>query len=869
MNQVCRSIFKIKGIEYSQEKLDSLFDQKKKWSKNKPSDIVAQKIGNINREIDEMLFLLEIVSVVIVNKSHYKKLIDNFYINGERFVRLLAGSGNIRHDTIIFCQQKIKDSLVYLLDAGRNKDVPLTPSKFSAYFALANSATHTVSYPKFTVIPDCEVERITKVDWVYEKDNSDEVDIEERDVPIKFNLFDGEGLVSVEQSQKWSEELETGYLPSCYTIRGPFTKGLLVTFDIHDFCSHNNLYVATDVWGKKVDIRDIEVIFTASQVKLWASYKSCDDFVDKCKERELEYGISRVSPKEEKNYVRSNYQFLQVLKLDNEQIKKLCQPTIDHLSDISGMDRDKMLLYYTSDCDFLDSPLDYMSDPLIKALMLDERMRFDPYLRQHIYNSLNKKIKEAYEGSLYLPGNYQTMISDPYALAEHALGLEPKGLLKDKQHYSDYWNKHNINKVVACRAPLTYVSEVNILNLQNNDDCNYWYKYIQSGIIYNCHGCDVLISADSDFDSDIVFTSSSQEMIDGAQGGLPISYTKKLAPKINVTDDSLIASDINGMHSKIGFITNLSSTTYCLLEGLDKESLESKELQKRSKLYRYFQGENIDKAKNGFAKEVPKYWYQWKKIDKDQDNVDEIKFNNSIIIEKRPLYFRHVYQHYNKRYLRHLEVYDNYCMTKFGISIDDLLKKDKSSMNEQMLEILDEYYRYSFFLYNKSTMNRICLHMEEGIKEYRYNFKQNIFDYNILMNSSHSSEKKMKMNELRDEYSQYKTKMVKHNLDQNDCENISIFSNYIKNKAISEISNNVQELASLAVYSTYGMDRGSKEFAWKCFGEGIVDNLIENTKDKRVYIPIADDNGTIDYLWKKYSIKEFSIEKVEEDEFIQ
>jgi hypothetical protein len=110
--------------------------------------------------------------------------------------------------------------------------------------------------------------------------------------------------------------------------------------------------------------------------------------------------------------------------------------------------------------------------------------------------------------------------------------------------------------------------------------------------------------------------------------------------------------------------------------------------------------------------------------------------------------------------------------------------------------------------------------------------------------------------------------MVKHNLDQNDCENISIFSNYIKNKAISEISNNVQELASLAVYSTYGMDRGSKEFAWKCFGDGIVDNLIENNGDKKVFIPVADDNGLIDYLWKKYSIKEFSIEKVR-DEFIQ
>jgi hypothetical protein len=495
-NQTIRSIFKIRGKEYSQEEIDFLFDQKKKWSKNKASDIVANKIHEINALIDSILFLPEIVSIVIVNKSHYKKLIDSFLINDKRFVRLLAGSGNIRHDTVVFCQQEIKEQLVYLLDAGRNTSVKLTPSKYGAYFSLAHSATHSVSYPKFTVIPDCEIDRITRVDWVYEKDNSDEVDIEERDVPIKFNLFDGEGLVSVEQSQKWADELETGYIPSCYTIRGPFTKGLLVTFDIHNFCSHKDLYVATDVWGKKVDLRDVEVIFTASQVKLWASYQSCDDFVDKCKERELSYGISRVSPRDEKNYVRTNYQFLQVLKLSDEQIEKLCKPTIDHLSDISGMDRNGMLLYYTSDCDFDDNPLDYMSDPLIKALMLDERMRFDPYLRQHIYNSLNKKIKESYQGSLFLPGNYQTMISDPYALMEHSLGLRVRGLLNDKEHYSKYWNRKKVDKVVACRAPLTYVSEVNVLNLKNSIEMQKWYKFIDDGIIYNCQGIDTLLHAD-------------------------------------------------------------------------------------------------------------------------------------------------------------------------------------------------------------------------------------------------------------------------------------------------------------------------------------------------------------------------------------
>ena len=166
-------------------------------------------------------------------------------------------------------------------------------------------------------------------------------------------------------------------------------------------------------------------------------------------------------------------------------------------------------------------------------------------------------------------------------------------------------------------------------------------------------------------------------------------------------------------------------------------------------------------------------------------------------------------------------------------------------------------------------MAKRCLARKEKIKEYRHDFKQDIFDYHILMNYNPDSNKTIKMIELRDEYSQYKTKMVKHNLDQNDCETIGIFSNYIKNRAITEISNNIQELASIAVYSTYGMDRGSKEFAWKCFGDGIVDNLIQNNVDKKIYIPVADENGTMDYLWKKYSIKEFSIEKVEEDGFVQ
>ena len=60
------------------------------------------------------------------------------------------------------------------------------------------------------------------------------------------------------------------------------------------------------------------------------------------------------------------------------------------------------------------------------------------------------------------------MLSDPYALCEHIYGLEIKGLLNEFEHYSQYWNERNVNKVAAMRAPLTWCSEVNLLNFKSN-----------------------------------------------------------------------------------------------------------------------------------------------------------------------------------------------------------------------------------------------------------------------------------------------------------------------------------------------------------------------------------------------------------------
>mgnify|MGYP007099586346 CR=1 FL=1 len=892
-SQLIRSVHKVRNQEFSQSELDDLLAERKKLSKKVSSPVTIRRLVTINETIDNMLFLPDIISVVIINKSHYLKLIKHFTVNGKKYVRLLAGSGNIRRDTVIWCSEEIYAPLVELLDGGRNLNIKLTPSKYSAYFSLSNTATYSVSYPKFVVIKDCIIKKLIKADYVFEKDNT-ENDIETKELEIESNLFDGQGLISIEQSEKWSGELELDYIPSCYVIRGPFTKGLLVTFDIHAYCEYYQKYTVTDVWGKTVDLRDIDVIFTESQVKLWAAYNCCDDFVDRCKARDLGYGISRITPKEDKSYVRSNYQFLQVLDLKDWEINELCKDTVEHFVDIAGMDRNKMILYYLNNYNIpIDgNPLKNIQDNLIKALILDPNMQYDPYLRQHIYGSLNKKIKESYIGSLYLHGNYSSMIADPVALMEHCLGLPINGLLQDKIHYSQFWNDANINKVVACRAPLTFTSEVNILNLQNTEEMQKWYKYITTGIIYNGHGIDVLLHADSDFDGDMVFTSSSQQMIDGVQPGLPITYSKKVSPKIDITLEELVKSDINGIHSKIGFITNCSSTVYTMIQGLKKNSPEYIELYKRLKLFRFYQGENIDKAKNGGSKDMPDHWFKYTKTKPPcgdsppvtNKELETIKFNNSLLIEKRPYFFRYIYRHYNRKYQREIKVYNNYCYAKFGFLLDELLMMDESIMTQEMLNIKLDYYRFSYFIFKPSIMNRICWHMESTIKSYKDILKRDVFNWhNLVLNKYISDADKLsKMISLCDEFSKYKSKSFGggNNYDYN---NLDFFIAHLKNKAIKEISSNIQELASLAVYCTYNVNKGAKEFAWKCFGEGIVDNIIEaklgfqknNIQESEagfksgagfkseagftIELPVPDNNGEINYLWKKYTTKKFII----------
>lgn len=506
-NQVLRSIRKIKGREVDFDFINELFKERRRITRRKKCIENKQKILQIDKDIDNLLFMPEYISVVIEKHSDYKHIIkEKFTVNGKKYVRLLCGAGNARRNTVFFVQEDIYEELDKILRNGHNP-LKITESKYNAYYALSNSATYSVSEPRVCVVPDKEIQMVKKIDWATEREPDDIIEEQERE--LTFNLWDGMGICSPELAEQWSQDLDLDYVPCCFCIRNYFVKGMVCVFDFHKFSREvAEKHIITDLYGNEIDTDNIDMIITESQFKLWKGYNSWQHYLDCCKENDGRWGVTKFTPKEDKTAVFTNYQFLQVLNLDTpEKIKELCNPTVEWFDKITSQDSNYSLLYLLGS--LCDKPLNEMEteefmdifntlEPSVRALILNRDLINDTYIKTKLARSLNRKIEESYLGKLMVSGNFQFMISDPYALAEHIFGLEVKGLLKEHEHYSQYWNNRNVSKVVAMRAPLTYSSEANLLNLQNNDKVNEWYKYLYSGVVYNVWGMDTILAADSD-----------------------------------------------------------------------------------------------------------------------------------------------------------------------------------------------------------------------------------------------------------------------------------------------------------------------------------------------------------------------------------
>ena len=891
-NQMLRSIRDIQGKKVDLVQLEEWYAERDKLKKQKSSKENADRIIELKKNIYDMMFIPEYITVVMEHPAHYRYIFENgLQVNGKLYFRISSSASQSRASTVVLCDESIIDKLRDILDNGRNKDKKLAPSKFNAYRGLAGSNTKIVSTPKFCVVPDAKKIRKVKVNFVTETPYEEDDIIKEKNIDVEFNLFDGQGLISYEKALEWSMELGLDYVPAQWCIRQNFLKGMLCTFPIHKFCEieNNNDYNIKTVYKNdngeniSVNLKDIDVIVSEGQFKLWDSFDSIEVYQENCIKNNLQWGISIYTPEEPKDILTMNYQFNQTLNWNKIDIKKVCEKTINWINGVIADNIYYTLLFLMGENITEESLKKYINSPQnywVKSLIVNHDLIKDKYIKNKIYNLIKKKIKRACLGDIILDGNYQVIVSDPFAQMQHVCGKEITGLLKEKEYYSNYWNEKSVKIVDSMRAPLTFRSEHLKLNLVSKDGMEDWYKYCTSGILVNVHGMETLHWAGSDFDMDILATTSDLTVINGVfSKELPVVYEAPKPKPIIITDEDLYKADLFAFGSIIGSITNKSTSAYALLPLFKEDSKEYETIMNRIKMCTKLQSAQIDKAKIG--KEVKGIPYRWverqrinykdtKEFAKDTDKViEDKKFYNSILLDRHPYFFKYLYKDTNRKYKKHVSGYDLSFRQKFGISLDEAINKKRKTPEEQ--ELLDLYYQYMPVIDSDCVMNLLCKHIES-------------IDFKI--------KEKLKVDKDLEIYQQYQRIGVENNRDIYE-KVLNIYNNFraeikdLGNMGISSSTNdnkfdenveaqtkgiyegfkkkminvcpNVYELVNYLIEIFYiKYPKSNKDFLWNVYGRYIFTN-IKLHNNQPILFPFPNEKGTIKYLNKRFKLQEVKI----------
>lgn len=487
-----------------------------------------------------------------------------FDCNGVHYVRLASGSGQIRRNTICFIREDLYKVITDSLMCGLSFDDfgnDFNAAKFNAYFGLNISGCHLLPSslsPIVCVVDDYEAIRpheqvnyVTEreVDYItlpendyilvpddpdYQVDNgkairkSDGVEFTIRhgvhkDITVAayneienspcLNSFDGQGIMCPEWAKKVSDYLDFGYIASEMIIRAPWVKGLCATIDFRRWFKEQGITTIKDSFGTVRNVDDIDVIISKSQFKMYKVYKAkCAamnrnawDYLVSCMDyNNLRWGI--VKPNKPDEYEKAlNYQYLEALELNNDDLEKLCQRTIDFFKKLNSGDIEEVyrnLIGYEKTYEEIDTANgdDYKNKKnedtrhrFQKAIEANYDLINDKYIRSLILQECETKLNAAKLGKIIIRGNYQFCVSDPIAQLQwiaknhcgadvDVIGVIPSGFI-----YSNYWlNADDRNDIITLlRSPLIDRNEIAKRTLVNKTQD--YFEYLHSGIIYSIH----------------------------------------------------------------------------------------------------------------------------------------------------------------------------------------------------------------------------------------------------------------------------------------------------------------------------------------------------------------------------------------------
>ncbi len=734
------------------------YDERAKEVKKKLKDIKKQpssrenkiKISSLYEQLYGLQFKSDYVTVVMDKKSHYDRANKGFYINGVLYKRLICTTNGVKTSSVVYISDRLHDELKKRIENGKNNEVKIVPAKLGAYEALAASASLPVSWPKdehakipggVIVVKDCFTKFKTDLINIDTSDKTKEpVVTHVSDAEMVNNCSDGCSVMLPSLSRRWNGELNKDYnhtMSGC-NLRCAWTKGMTFTFDFIKFAEevagasdcNPEKYLITDVWGDKRDVRDAELIVTEGQLKLWACYSSWEDYYYKCLENKYTIRVAKTAPHENDDIRQLNYQFIQSLELNDDDVAELIAPTTNEIQDIIGLDPVKSVIYLCGKG--LDDNTVKYADPCAKALMVDKNTINDPYIRGKIRKMINKRIRDAKIGVLDVRGNFQILSGDLYALCENMFGMEPTGLLKAGEIYSKYWSDNNVDRVLCFRAPMSNAHSIVAQNISYNEKAAEWFKYIDTCVVVNAWDSMPAALNGFDFDGDLLFTTDNAPLM-RRQTNLPaLNCIQYNSSKKVVSEEDVIVANKQGFGSKIGQITNRITCITSLMANYKPGSVEYEMLRYRTQCGQALQQEEIDKAKGIIPTPMPLHWYVDKENVINDDDNDEIRakkqLNHELCASKKPYFFAYNYQSLKSEYDELMAGINSKLINMYQKTFKEMQNSQNLTENEQkMLDLCKKKINLDL---SPSTMNKICWAVEDKFDGVDL-FKDVDFDYSV------------------------------------------------------------------------------------------------------------------------------------------
>ena len=780
--------------------------------------IMANKI--LKKDIREIDFSKIFMQVVIDKKSDFGRATckKGVTVNGINYRRFVGTTGGLKNNTLLFCNSQYVDKLNELCECKRNKDIPLVPAKYEAYKALTCSASQPICNPNgILVVRDCITKYFADVISLDDGIESDEpLRTIIKDKELENNVSDGFNLCTLEYMQRVGESLGIDYTPSGVCLRNAWLKGMLYPFPIIEFIEkyNNGNYLIEDIWGNIQDIRNCEMIVTESSLKLWSAYSSINEYVNACEECGYGFSVTKISPHILEERRELNYQYLQSYDFTDEDIKELCAPTIQYLKDAMCGD-------YSSTIKFLGITDNADINSWQLALFTSEYMMGDPYVIDSVHRFIKKKMNDAKIGKLFVDGNYQIASGDPFALMQSICGLEVTGLLKAGECYSKFWIDKNEDEIVLFRSPMTSHNNIRMCQVNNSEECQYWYQYMDTIMIIN--GWDSFCMAENgeDWDSDLNF-SSNNAVLKRRYKLLPaIECVQRNTSKVVVTEKEVLKTNKNGMGNQVGTITNYVTSMMEVQSHFEKGSKEYKELEYRIECGQLYQQNELDKIKGIVAKPMPSNWYNMGACADD-------RYKQSICAYRKPYFMIYIYDETKRDYKKYIKESNDKCKLIYNCSIQDLYD-NKDNLTEEQQEFL---FWYEFKMpvgTGNCSMNKICRYVESQLDGYKSQLHRNSnFDYNELKVKRRCTEEhRQALRELEQEYRECvrEYKAQKH-FDKGESNKDRKFLYKKFHEEAMEICPNDDERLNIILDITYGYN-GNKQFCWDTIGDLICKRLEE------------------------------------------